>query len=295
MQVLVNMLIKITGKTTGRAALGFAGSVVLAVYVLLLPACGYNDFNSYAPPAAVPLVPNTDIAELQYYYGTGSKKVYDDVIISGYVTANDKSGNFYRVFMLEDHTGGIEVKAGIDRLHNNYAVGAQVSVKARGLNIGSYNGVLEIGLEPEPGSIYETDYFGHKMVLDKYAVLSGGYNKPVPEQYSIHELDEKLCGRLVRINGLKFVKNGLIGSDEDITWAVPKSVPGSNPETGYRVFEDHGGETVAVVTSGYAGFAGEVIPSSMVSLTGILSFGKTDTGSKTFMLKLRDIDDVEIP
>ena len=68
---------------------------------------------------------------------------------------------------------------------------------------------------------------------------------------------------------------------------------GISPQTGYRIFADDGDNTVCIVTSGYADFASKEIPAGHVAITGILSQGKTNTGRTMYLLKMRDINDVE--
>lgn len=271
-------------------------------FLLALNGCGYDDFKDYDPPMPEMVMPNMDIGDLKNLYDGTPKTVYDDVVVAGYVTANDKSGNLYRTFMVEDATGAIEVKAGLDELHNIFPVGMYVAVKAQGLRIGAYNDVVEIGLHPDDGSFYDTDYFGHKAVMDMYVVASGVQTPVQPSVFRINELDARLCGTLVRVNNVRFspdtedvsryVPN--IGRTSE-TWATPRSPLGESAKTGYRIFRDKEGNTLTVVTSGYANFAGEEIPSGTVSLTGILSFGNTDKGKKSFLLKLRDLSDVGFP
>lgn len=269
---------------------------ILSFVMAAACSCGYNDFDGYDPELPEQLYPNMDIGGLAAYCGGEPKTIYDDIIIAGYVTANDKSGNFYRTFIIEDGSGAIEIKAGLDELHNSFPTGMYVAVKAQGLRVGNYNGITEIGLPPDDGSFYDTDYFGHHAVMDMYVVSGGTYNIINPALLQMGELQESMCGSLVRIEDLRYVRDadgtGSGWNDTD-TWAVPRNASGDVPRTGYRMFEDPEGNTVTVVTSGYADFAGRPVPDHASSLTGILSFGKTDTGKNTFMLKLRDIKDVE--
>ena len=63
------------------------------------------------PPGAgeVNIVANTSIDGLKAYHTIPGAydQITDDVIISGIVVANDKSGNFYRQLFIQDTTGAI--------------------------------------------------------------------------------------------------------------------------------------------------------------------------------------------
>ncbi|HAD56168.1 MAG TPA: hypothetical protein DCG00_01680 [Alistipes sp.] len=78
-----------------------------------------------------------------------------------------------------------------------------------------------------------------------------------------------------------------------MTWADTGAESGM-PATGTVWFRDAAGDSVAVVTSGYASFAGDTVPAGRVTLTGILMYGKFGGTREVFALKLRDGNDVEM-
>lgn len=264
-----------------------ARSCIALLSALLLCACGYDDFGPYEPGRKPPPADNADIGDIAAVYNGTPVTVQDDLVLSGRVTADDRSGNFYRVFMMEDATGAIEVRAGSYDLHNVFPVGRRVFIHLRGLVIGAYNGVLQVGLPPIAGSGFQTDYFGVPAVVQRYVVVGDERDLPQPAAVFIADLDEGMCGRLVRIENVTSVADG------STTLAVPFTGPGSKPQTGYRIFADAWGNEIAVVTSGYADFAGAPLPAGAVSLTGILSKGKTDTGREMYMIRMRDGQDVQ--
>lgn len=267
---------------------------------LLAGGCGYDDFGPYTPSDEDIVPANIDIGRVMELYSGEVVTVYDDLVIGGYVSANDKSGNFYNTFIIEDPTGAIEVKAGLYELHTAFPMGRYVAIKCKGLCVSDYNGVLQLGLPPEAGSNY-TKYFDSRHILNLYVFYSDRYKAVEPTEIGVAGLHEKMCGRLVTIDGLRFVSDEAEGEDArpetrsgQATWATPYSGPGTTPVTGYRAFADAADNRIAVVTSGYADFAGEAVPFGEVSLTGILMYGKTDTGRKMFMLKMRDLRDVAV-
>lgn len=256
---------------------------------LLLLMCGcYDKFGDYKPEAQEHTYPNMLIEDVRALYKGKPAIVNRDVVIAGYVSANDRQDNFYKTIVIDDGTGAIEVKAGVDYLFNLFPEGSYVAVRASGLTVGSYNGVLQIGLAAHGDASYQVEYFGHRAVVERYVFCERDMQASVaPIAKTIDQLTEDLCGRLVRIEGVTAT------ALEEQTWAIPRTTPESSPASGYRIFADVANRQIAVQTSGYADFASEVVPSCTVSVTGILMHGKTDTGKTMFMLKMRSLYDVE--
>src|ERR1700744_119412 len=48
--------------------------------------------------------------------------ITEDVIISGIVIMDDKSGNYYKKIVIQDSTGGIEMELDQNNLYNDYPV-----------------------------------------------------------------------------------------------------------------------------------------------------------------------------
>ena len=101
------------------------------------------------PPGTVVLpdiTANTTIAELKEKHIEGEfENVTEDLIIEGVVIADDASGNFYRQIILQDATGGIELRLNKNELYNDFPIGRQLFVKANGLTLGDYNGLVQLG------------------------------------------------------------------------------------------------------------------------------------------------------
>lgn len=123
----------------------------------LLTGCGYNDFDGIVVPEYEEVPANVDIGYLRSLYKGEPLDIDRDMVVAGYVTANDLGSNFYRTFIVEDPTGAVEIKAGMFDLHNTFGYGRRVAIKAYGLVLGSYNGVLQIGRKSVESG-YQTEY-----------------------------------------------------------------------------------------------------------------------------------------
>ena len=262
--------------------------VLLVVLLLLFSniSCDYDRFNApNQKPNSVP-VTTMDIAALRTFYQDDPVWVVGQrsVVVSGYVTTSDQAGNFYRSFFIEDETGAVEIRAGLYDLYATYRLGQQVTVVADSLTLGMTNGVLQLGLG---SAAYETDYMNHRVVVDKHLFRGERFEEVNPRPVKAGQLNEEWLGTLVRFDGVH------LDGGVDTTWALPASLSASGvPQSAYLKFRDEKSDSIYVVTSGYASFAGETVPTEAVSVTGILMQGKVN-GKLVYQLKMRDLNDVE--
>ena len=203
----------------------------------------------------------------------------EPIIVAGYVTTSDEASNFYRTLCIEDATGGMEIMAGIYDIHNIYPMGAYLTINLEGCAIGPHYGILQVGTEATSYSNYPTDYFYTRVLLDKHIRCHDIEQNIAPQPLAINELTPSMCGRLINITSLQLTS--LSPSNEHGEWS------------GYNIFADVDGNTIAVYTSTYASYATLTIPTQSVSITGILQYGKVE-GEEMYIIKMRDEKDCTI-
>ncbi|MBR5075008.1 MAG: hypothetical protein IKX26_07250 [Bacteroidales bacterium] len=147
---------------------------------------------------------NISIASVKAMYVDKPVHIEKDLIIGGQVTSSDQSGNIYRSMYIQDATGAIEIKIGKSSLYNDYRPGQWVYVKLNGLTLGTYEGMLQIGLD-DPSGEYETAYIDVQRMIDLH-VFKGKIDTPVvPIVLSESEiLLEQNMEKLVTLKGLKY-------------------------------------------------------------------------------------------
>lgn len=128
----------------------------------------------YSP---VKMTANKKIIELKSLYVDGGKLIDDDIVIEGKVISDDRTGNVYRSLMIQDGSGAIELKMGKTSLYNDYKLGQTIYVKCKGLKIGSYEGMLQLGL-PDATQMYETSYMDVQSIIDAH-VFRGEQGEPL--------------------------------------------------------------------------------------------------------------------
>lgn len=221
---------------------------------------------------------NATIADLKNIYLPGQLTVIEeDVVVKGIVVADDRSGNFYRNFIFQDETAGIEILINLTDAYNFFPIGRELYIDCKGLVLGEYNGIIQLG-----GYIYTEDG-GQQLgdIIDYNTRIARGQivGEPEPKVKTINELTADDISTLVRLENVEFLC-------EEV------NLPYSDPigrVTLNRTITDCDGNTIVLRSSGFADFAAELIPQGNGSITGIYSvFGDT----KQFYI--RELDDVQL-
>ncbi|MFH1120760.1 MAG: DUF5689 domain-containing protein [Bacteroidota bacterium] len=249
----------------------FAG-LVLILASTTFTSCVDDEFD--VPEMYIPKVDfdrNTTIADLKATY-TGLELIEEDIIISGIVVANDKSGNLYKKMVIQDETGGIELSLDKTYLCNEFWVGQRVFVKCQGMYIGDYGELIQLG--------YEVDGLIDGLPLTYIPLHIFRDSIPgeeiEPRVIAINEVNDDLLSTLVTFNNVRFADGG-----KDI-WAT-KLYSASN-----HTMTDQAGNEIVVRTSSYANFASDTIPRGFGTITGILT-----RFNSTWQVTIRDTSDIQ--
>ena len=91
------------------------------------------------------LTPTKTIAEVKTAYASNTATITDDIIIEGYVSSSDESGNVYKTIYLQDApenpTQGLVVSVDAVSTYTSYPQGSKVYIKLKGLAFGKYGNV----------------------------------------------------------------------------------------------------------------------------------------------------------
>lgn len=172
------------------------------------PVLGENDLADYGFNGF------TTISALKALYKGGGVEIDSNIWIKGQVISSDLSGNVYRELYIQDETGGIAVKIGKSSLYSDYKLGQWIYVNCQGLTLGAYNGMPQLGLEPDSTSTneYETSYIDSQAIIERH-VFRGAFAEPLaPVVVGEKELAAtisagytgELLGKLVTVTGLKY-------------------------------------------------------------------------------------------
>lgn len=252
--------------------------------LVLLSGCIHDKFDSPPPGGSDPEIDPSLIVSIQdiksRYLGADAVALTDSVFIRGIVTADDRSGNFYQTIVIEDETAGVAIRLGTASYFNIYPIGRRVFVLVKGLHIGQYNGLVQIGVEdPEeedgveriPNLLVEQHFFPGQTGLDL--------------EPTVVTIDDLAANRTTYQNRLIKLENVEFGSFE-LGQTLADAI---GQGTINREIEDCDGNSILLRNSGFAEFAGDSVPCGNGSLTAIFSVFGTDN-----QLFIREVSDLEM-
>lgn len=247
------------------------------------------------PPGAgeVNIVANTSIDGLKAYHTIPGAydQITDDVIISGIVVANDKSGNFYKQLFIQDTTGAIQLLVDAYSLYATYPVGRKVYVKCKGLTLSDANNNMVMGVKAIVAGLPSMEGIPGG-VLDQYLIGATLNNPVTPITVTLADLGTSLNNRyinaLVKLEGYEFIPADT---------SKPYSDTSAYKSTQNRLISLGCGSSISTVvrTSAYANFAGVPLPKGNGSITAIYTIFKSSPTSSTTtkQLIIRDTSDVQ--
>ncbi|HRI19485.1 MAG TPA: DUF5689 domain-containing protein [Panacibacter sp.] len=251
----------------------------IAVTSLVVVSCNkkFDEPPSYIGPN---ITPTMTINELKALHTTGGlEQITADEIIGGIVVADDLSGNFYKTIDIQDETGGIQLKLDGYDLYTQYPVGRQVYVNVKGLFLGDYNKLIQLGggidatVTPARLGYLATGLF------DQY-ITKGSLNNPVtPKVVKVADLNDSYQSMLIQLDNFEFA-----AADTSKTFA---DVSLTASALNYTI-KSCASESIVLRNSSYADFAGYGLPNGNGSILAIYTvFGSTK------QLNIRDSSDVK--
>ena len=246
--------------------------VLFALIIFATSGC-YDNHNTYRPEQAE-AVANCTISQLKQRCGEGCTNIVADLVCAGRVTTSDSEGNFYRSFVIEDSTGGLEILLGTYNIASRYPAGTLVTIKLNGTAIMVENGVLQVGLPPYTFDSTPRE-FESQAVIDSHIIRGASVEDVKPTLCDITSLSPELCGRKIKIEG------------------IYHSPLEDYEERDYHRFENDEGDAVFAYISPYADFSDIAIPTTELSIQGILYYETVGMSiGKQFVIRPISRDDI---
>lgn len=211
-----------------------------------------------------------------------NQAIAEDAVVAGVVVMDDRTGNYYKKFVIQDSTGGLEINLDQNNIYNDYPVGRKVYVKCKGLFLASYGGMKQMGIGiDEQQSIVPIPF----TQASNY-IVKANYPNPIKvDTVSYDELADPSLNT-ARLNTIVAIKNAEFAATDAFK---PYTDPSS---TTNRTLEACGTTTnkkIVVRTSNFARFRGAEIPAGNGVVVGL--YTKYNT---TAQLILRDTTDVQL-
>lgn len=282
--------------------------IALAFLALTLGSCmgdGYADPDLTEKVPASPWGNNSlreknviSIADLKTQFATiinsdnGYKLIEKDMMIKAVVTGNDVSGNIYNQVSVQDASGAIIIAINGSGLSGYLPVGQEILVNLKGLYIGSYKKLPQIGgvnTKLSDGSL-GMGKIERAIWNEHFKILNPGEadaSTVVPEEFDLTKLTDAAymdanVGKLMTLKKVKFASaNGTnVWAPDDTNTSLELI----DAETGKRISSSN----LVVRNSGYSKFANEVVPQGVFDITGIFT-----RYNNTWQIVLRSTDDLK--
>ncbi len=282
--------------------------IALAFLALTLGSCmgdGYADPDLTEKVPASPWGNNSlreknviSIADLKTQFATvinsdnGYKLIEKDMMIKAVVTGNDVSGNIYNQVSVQDASGAIIIAINGSGLSGYLPVGQEILVNLKGLYIGSYKKLPQIGgvnTKLSDGSL-GMGKIERAVWNEHFKILNPGEadaSTVEPEEFDLTKLtdaaymDANVC-KLMTLKKVKFASaNGTnVWAPDDTNTSLELI----DAETGKKISSSN----LVVRNSGYSKFANEVVPQGVFDITGIFT-----RYNNTWQIVLRNTDDLK--
>lgn len=253
---------------------------------LLLCGAGLTSCENYDDPVTGNAYGNNSIPEGRTISIAALKEKYNDFIdtstdtyttiedetrIEGVIIGDDESGNIYKQLVVGDETGAIIVGVNATGLYAFCPVGQKVVIDCKGLQIGSYRRLAQIGsiYDGKVGRMPEYVWKQRVRLLNEPQLF---YDELRPLEISseaeLTGVDMKHAPLLVKFKDVSFPD-----ANGSFTYAAEEDIANPNLSFVERDINYADGSKCKAVahTSIYANFSNELLPKGTLDVSGILT------------------------
>lgn len=266
---------------------------------LFLLGCVHDD--QYDDPAldgyqCQDLTATLTIAEVKALHGS-TRYVFPEnstAIMEGYVSSSDETGNIYKTIYIQDDpinpTQGFVISIDAVSNYTKYPQGSKIYIKLNGLALGTYGGLVQLGVQDANAVSTGVDAVSRIPERDVPQHLFRSCSTPkveiVPKVMTLAQMvasNDKFLGCLIQVNNVEFDKRALCSVYAPPTVTLDRTIgEGWNNTTSAYT------KTAVVRNSGYSSFANQILPSGNGKFVGIYS--KFNTTYQMYIVRSSDLD-----
>lgn len=211
-------------------------------------------------------------------------------IVEGYVSSTDETGNIYKTIYIQDKpenpTQGFVISVDAVSTYTNYPQGSKVYIKLAGLSLGTYGGVVQLGVKTgTETTATSVSRIPEKLVPSRIFRSCSERANIIPKIMTSLQMvsaNDQYIGCLIQMDNAEFDSRILC------TNFAPNGV------TVDRIIRDNSTATTRVVrNSGYASFANQTLPSGNGKFVGIYS--KFNSTYQMYINKVTDLEMTKFP
>jgi hypothetical protein len=221
------------------------------------------------------------IAELRTSMGSsGFREIKENIIITGEVIADDRTGNFYRQIIIDDGTAAIPILLDASNLYNDFPIGRKIYLRCKGLYTNFYYKLPQLGYLPNQNGFLSAIPY---QLWDNYIISAEMQQKTKPIEVSISDAKiakPELYNRLVSIIDIQ-----ILDTHKATQFALPANISSA---TNIQLM-DCDSHTIAIRTSGYSSLQAIAPPKGRGKITAIYT-----VFNNTPQLVLRDTSEIQM-
>jgi len=211
-------------------------------------------------------------------------QITSSLVVKGYVSSSDKTGNFYKEFYIQDapenSTQALGVLLNQVDSYNQFNIGREVYIKLEGMYVGETSSeVIAVGGQPDDTEVgqFTANQIGNQIFRSSVT------ESITPLELTISQINESHIGKLITINDAQFPE-----SLEGETYFDPSE--DFDTSRNIEICDGFGYTNFVLETSSFSNFTDLVLPTGNGSITGIL----TNTyGGDNLVLVLNSVNDVQ--
>ncbi|WP_435523615.1 DUF5689 domain-containing protein [Chryseobacterium indoltheticum] len=269
--------------------------IFVMIAALVITGCVHDD--KYNEPnldgyQCADLTATMTLTQLRAKYTTTSFTFPDNStdIVEGYVSSTDETGNIYKTIYIQDKpenpTQGFVISVDAVSTYTNYPQGSKVYIKLAGLSLGTYGGVVQLGVKNgTETAATSVSRIPEKLVparIFRSCTVRENIIPKIMTSLQMVSANDQYIGCLIQMDNAEFDSRILC------TNFAPNGV------TVDRLIRDNSTATTRVVrNSGYASFANQVLPSGNGKFVGIYS--KFNSTYQMYINKVTDLEMTKFP
>lgn len=261
-------------------------SALVLITCFALNSCIKQNYDTPANASQIDphLTCNTTISQISLlaYQMSVPYRVLGDTTIYGVVTADDRSGNFYKQIVIQDSTGGITLCLDGTNLFNSYPINRKIYINLKGLLLINYKGLPEIGFSTyASGTGFKVNglpYSLFKNYITPATFPDTSIKVPHVRMTDLATNVAKYVNTLVTIDSVEF---------DSVFTKTPTPYSNAFIGTNVTIYDCPYTGSLVMYNSNYATFQPAIIPSGRGNLTCIYSVYNTS------QILLRDTSDIK--
>lgn len=268
---------------------------LIAIFAFLFTGCVHDD--KYDTPnldgyQCQDLTATMSIAQVKALH-TNKRYVFPSTstdVMEGYVSSTDETGNIYKTIYIQDKpvnpTQGFTISVDAVSTYTKYPQGSKIYIKLSNLALGTYGGLVQLGIEDEKAIASGTDAISRipeKVVPTKIFRSCTIREEIVPKEMTLSQMTSSstdLLGALIQVNDAEFDSKVLCSNFAPDGTSIDKQINDPTTSSSTRV----------VRNSGYASFANQILPAGKGKLIGVYS--KFNSTYQLYINKIEDVADM---